>query len=403
MLTDRSVADDFRARGLARAKLFDWDRSAAAMLEVYRDVVELTPASEDHARPLRTRQPRGEAPRRDAGGGTCSVYSVFGRNIFAVIGGGGAEALGIDAMPGVTVRARGARTLLRVLHRLGASRLTATRCDGLPGAATALQVEALTAEMRRELGPAVEPVFLFPPLSRPRRLYVHLATGDGRRVGFAKVALDAAGTRWLESERQAYARFASRESSHFHIPRPVASGERAGLHFLLSEAIPRKARPYPARWTADLDVVLGDVAGEIRRAALRTCSWWPALESTSARLPGLRSIIDEIAAEDAEVCAAHGDFAHWNMYRGDGRLWLIDWEFSAVDAPREADRLRFLLGQHTRAANRRPDGVARRIVRFYGDEWPKRRIAALQALAFLHARTVREATAVLELLADHRG
>jgi hypothetical protein len=150
-------------------------------------------------------------------------------------------------------------------------------------------------------------------------------------------------------------------------------------------------------------VVLGDVAGEIRRAALRTCSWWPALESTSARLPGLRSIIDEIAAEDAEVCAAHGDFAHWNMYRGDGRLWLIDWEFSAVDAPREADRLRFLLGQHTRAANRRPDGVARRIVRFYGDEWPKRRIAALQALAFLHARTVREATAVLELLADHRG
>jgi hypothetical protein len=117
----------------------------------------------------------------------------------------------------------------------------------------------------------------------------------------------------------------------------------------------------------------------------------------------LAQIVSTIAAQEARVCAAHGDFAHWNMYRDGNRLWLIDWEFSAPDAPGGADRLRFLLSEHTRAANRQPERVVRRIEALFDADRPEGRAAALQALAFLHARQVREAKAPFELMAGFLG
>jgi glycosyltransferase involved in cell wall biosynthesis len=40
VLTDPSLAASLRARGLARARLFDWDRTAEKFEAVYREVLE---------------------------------------------------------------------------------------------------------------------------------------------------------------------------------------------------------------------------------------------------------------------------------------------------------------------------------------------------------------------------
>ena len=59
----------------------------------------------------------------------------------------------------------------------------------------------------------------------------------------------------------------------------------------------------------------------------------PLQEEYRERLRAARELLPRLAGRDLEYVPSHNDLVLENLLLGDGRVWLIDWEFSAMASP----------------------------------------------------------------------
>jgi thymidylate kinase len=230
--------------------------------------------------------------------------------------------------------------------RVGWAGLRALAATGLfrllpPGAAPPGEVTAA-------LAPHVPPgtTLSVARANHPGR-FVALAVGPaGECRAVAKVAADDAGRRALAAEADAVAELGGLLEHPLRAPAITARADGVVVY----EMSPWRPRTRP--WRLPTDVA--HAIGRFHRAG-----------------PG---------------SLAHGDFAPWNLLRGEGGWTLIDWEHAHRDAPPFYDLWHYLVQSH--ALLRRPrarelgDGLA-------GRGWVGETIAAYAAGAGLDPRTAR--------------
>lgn len=167
----------------------------------------------------------------------------------------------------------------------------------------------LCASVGSTVGGPIDAVAVYERPQRHRAGLTMLAC-SGRRAWLVRVRSDAAD---LALERRISELNGSRPANSFRVPAFAGAGEVSGWHWIAYEPI--STRPH----------------SPIRSAGTRLFAEVGELvERAIPRPPDV----------PAHWRGAHGDVTPWNLRRGTGRTWLIDWE-DAGWAPPNADRVYF--------------------------------------------------------------
>lgn len=229
-----------------------------------------------------------------------------------------------------------------------------------------------------------------PQVSR-HRFYLHLISHTGDLLAFAKVSTSSASATSLEAEAKAIEAMAARKPKSFSLPTVIAKLTFEGHAVLLMTHLPPACKPVIPRWSPGMAAISAEITGTPRMVArLSDLTWWGkftrdgALDACSLS-PCLRP------EGPALVSAAHGDFAHWNVFQQGDRSVVIDWESYSEDAPVLVDSVRFLIAANPRFARLSPGAFLRLLRRRFACAGASRDDDLLNALAFLHAAGVGEA------------
>ena len=303
------------------------------------------------------------------------------------------QAANLRSIPAATRLLRALRASLSAIVSVGAGGLV-SRQGAFP-VSTDFTPSTLLDVLKCATGlAATRPVFIVPRLGLGRRrFYVLLVDASGCRVAFAKVDMGESSERSIQKEARVLRELASRRNLPFSVPAVLSVGHIGDAVYLVTEALPTEAVDVTPRWSPELARIRDEVAGAPMRRKVEQCSWWEEFAQRGDGVPWLSAELTGKAAS-IDVAAAHGDFAHWNMFDCKGRMWILDWEAYAPDAPRMSDEVRFLLGASMRAAMRRPRVVAAKMATALQCVDRSRNADVLSALAFLHARGVGVATSV---------
>jgi hypothetical protein len=250
-----------------------------------------------------------------------------------------------------------------------------------------------------DLGAATDGiVVIWPPQPDRRRLYVHASDAGGRPVAFVKIALDERNSQVLAREVAALEHLVRERPCRFQVPAVLAAQQVAAGLVVVGEPLPAGARSPAARRAVFPAVAVAEYAGPAHEATeVNATSWWRSYRRSLT--PELAAFDDELTrdiAKGARTARAHGDLSANNMAVVGGRLWLLDWEESAPDAPVLTDRVGFVLSAVSRQLRTRPGDWRAHLRRgsAAGLDSTARRDLML-ALAFRHARGFGDATSIL--------
>ncbi|WP_188898457.1 hypothetical protein [Microlunatus endophyticus] len=181
------------------------------------------------------------------------------------------------------------------------------------------------------------PVAFWPTQPGRDRLYLHLLTDSGKSRGFLKIARDADACGLKHEARALQERHGG--SGLLRTPKVLASGgdPAENTSWLLVEPLPSDARP--ARQAPDQ--LLTEISGPVRHVSteeLDQLSWWQTLGERLSDAPlELRRAVDRLIPYGVDVASIHGDLRPHNMVASRTRIWVYDWEESALDGPAGTD------------------------------------------------------------------
>jgi hypothetical protein len=241
-------------------------------------------------------------------------------------------------------------------------------------------------------------VVIWPPQPNRGRLYLHASDSHGRPVAFAKIGFDERNRRLLAREVAALDGLTREAPSTFRAPRVVATHEVAGHFVVVGEPLPDGAASPTVRRAVFPAAAVAEYAGPAQELTdVTTTSWWRSYQRhLTPDLTAFDAELERRTGAGARTARAHGDISAHNMAFAARRLWLLDWEESAPDAPVLADRLGFALSALSRRLSARP-GDWRAHLRRGSSAWlePAARVDLMLALAFRRARGFEDATHIL--------
>ncbi len=253
-------------------------------------------------------------------------------------------------------------------------------------------------EMCRNAGTTLHAAILWPPEARRARLYAHLLDDQGRRAGFAKLAMDEANSTFIRNEGDWLERLAGSGSLPFSVPAILARGRWALGDYVAVKPLPpgavlrdHRAYPFPAD-AVETYLKLGSSADSTRLEAM---AWFHDFQQKLRELPAFaREFAARVdTAAPAPTASAHGDMGGENLFLDGDRLWIIDWERAGAALPAGADRIGYWLGARNRDIKRDPRAAAAEFRQtFFTDE--EQAAAACRALAWHIACSFWPATEV---------
>lgn len=175
------------------------------------------------------------------------------------------------------------------------------------------------------------------------KLTVQVMCGSGAVLGYVKLPLTDAATKWVRREAEILEWLWNFASLRPFIPKVLHASEWADGYMLFQSPGPLSQGPvefgdlhetflHTLRATYHVQRPGFAVVEEVR------ARWQKALPFIDAQLKNLGARALERARREliglAVPCGImHGDFAPWNTRVGDGRLFVFDWESATCDAP----------------------------------------------------------------------
>ena len=211
---------------------------------------------------------------------------------------------------------------------------------------------ALSSALDRELSIAIH---LGPPRAN-RKPVLLLLTPGGRRVGYAKVAINDLTARLVRAETRALRHLAEAHLPDVTVPRLLYSGEWNGRPLLVQEALPvgdqtdRPTRRQLLRCVTQI-IALSPVyeRGLAASPYLRTLDERIAKLGSRPEVVPLRAALHRLPDVSLPFGAWHGDMTRWNLASTPRRAFVWDWERLTMDAPAGFDALHYDLNECVQA------------------------------------------------------
>jgi hypothetical protein len=188
------------------------------------------------------------------------------------------------------------------------------------------------------------PVFYYPPQSERKKFSVLLIDYAGNAYAYAKQAWT--GTlqqQHLQNERNAAERLSELKPKSYTYPLLIHSGCFEEKEYNLFQPLHEQCHALPNDWgRLHRDYWQEMKEATLQRVELRKISWWQQAAKMSGDWSALVHWLEE-KDEVVECCAAHGDFAPWNLCVTEKRLTVFDWEYFEPCAPILLDPVYFVL------------------------------------------------------------
>lgn len=174
---------------------------------------------------------------------------------------------------------------------------------------------------------------------------------DGRLLGYAKVGHNDLTAALVRREAASLALLSATPPHTFAMPRVLHHGQWRGLEVLVISELPTDARrPVPAAARLAAMRELAELTATTA-SSVATSTFWARLRSDIDGLsqqpdgPRLSAAADLVerdhGADEIGLGGWHGDWGHWNMGMGQGRLQLWDWERYDPSVPIGFDAVHF--------------------------------------------------------------
>ena len=281
---------------------------------------------------------RGLAPEPAAGSG-CSGWSlVFARRgrALALPDSARSQPAGLDFFVRTPSKWWWAQLLMRC-HRLTRGLLPEAHLSAEQYRELRRIVSGTYGELGEEAGEVLGIQF---GSSGPLQKVMVLGSAFDGSWNVAKLALRPSADGQILAEAAWLKRLAGCPRLAAHVPAVTGAGNTAlGRPYFVMRAV--GGEPVPATFTADHSDLLRDIAGVDSRVELWEES--ALFRTLEARLAGLAApdrddlhvlragwsaACRALAGKRVPLCLSHGDFASWNLLRGNRGLVAVDWEYA---------------------------------------------------------------------------
>jgi thymidylate kinase len=200
--------------------------------------------------------------------------------------------------------------------------------------------------------------------------------GEGRALAYAKIGWNEETARIAQNEAQALHKLSSRGFTNASVPR-VLLAEQWNGYFLLLQSGPGSDGWTPSRELTSRHLqFLGELSlVEPAEAGLAKSVWWKRIHDRIGAMDEMGAAYDaDLTRWTLESCAArfgdaevsfgmkHGDFAPWNLFEKDNKLFVLDWEYAESDAPLGSDVFHFAIQRAALVNEARPGEIARELL-----------------------------------------
>jgi len=187
-----------------------------------------------------------------------------------------------------------------------------------------------------------------------RKPVIQIQDGAGVVAGYAKVGWNEATNGRMKNEADTLRRFAAESFDNFNIPEVMDAGDWRGRYVTVLSPPEGELGGAPEALSETYVSVLKELAGyNLTAHRLKESPFWAAakkkLKAVSSNY--YRNILEQKVVPLVEgkygdrvlpFHQSHGDFAPWNAYLADGRLFLYDWEHSSPYSPAGRDLFHFI-------------------------------------------------------------
>jgi hypothetical protein len=187
-----------------------------------------------------------------------------------------------------------------------------------------------------------------------RKPVIQLSTREGSILGYAKVGWNEATNSLVKNEADTIKSLFCGSFENFVMPSVLNAGWWHSRYIAILSS--PESRLLPAAKTLNLQYIntINELAGlHIRRETVQESAFWSELLIRVKKIKNghYRGILErkaipwiENSLGDARLPfhMSHGDFAPWNSFIRDGRLYLYDWEYARRDAPPGWDLFHFI-------------------------------------------------------------
>jgi thymidylate kinase len=186
-----------------------------------------------------------------------------------------------------------------------------------------------------------------------RKPIIQLTKRDGQIVGYVKVGWNNVTNGMVRNETRLLHKL-DRDFLNFKVPKVLYKGEWNGRCFCIQSPPETETKPPPQTLTSSyLDAVRELAAFHSQWNQLKQSMFWKRLleQMNGVQKAYYQHILKQGACKVEELLddkpllfhLRHGDFAPWNAWQVNGKLFLYDWEYADWEAPLGWDLLHFNL------------------------------------------------------------
>ena len=187
-----------------------------------------------------------------------------------------------------------------------------------------------------------------------RKPVVQVLTEDARTLAFVKIGWNQATRALVQNEAAVLRQLGQARRRSFTMPRLLYAGDWNGRSLCIQSAPEGELAAAPRQLSAGYRDVLVELTSlHTQRVALSHCAFWNDLEARSAAVShsyyrrifdrGRRAVKKWYGDTPVLLHFRHGDFAPWNTYVLNGKMFVFDWEYAVADAPGGYDFFHFTI------------------------------------------------------------
>jgi hypothetical protein len=232
------------------------------------------------------------------------------------------------------------------------------------------------------------PAFYYPPQIERKKFSVLLIDQLGDTHAYAKHAwAGSLEQEHLQNERSAAKLLSDLKPQSYSYPRIIHSSCFEGSYYNLFQPITDPCQNTPQRWVQVYEDYWHEMRNlTLQHVELQRVSWWRQVNNLNENWLTLAHWL-EAKNEMIACCAAHGDFAPWNLCVTRDTLTIFDWENFEPCAPVLLDPLYFVLSISVYLSNHSTcSEILSKLRQIISDETIQRSWSANLTFAFIYLR-----------------
>jgi thymidylate kinase len=186
-----------------------------------------------------------------------------------------------------------------------------------------------------------------------RKPVLQVLTKEGDVLGYVKVGWNEATKALVRNEVRAV-KILQDKVLPFDIPRLLYLGELEDKVFCVQGSPPTGGHPAASALTGDyVKALCGLIETGVRRQPLEETAFWLSIANRVEKIENVYwrhmflkaadTVKEQWKGKEVPLHFAHGDFAPWNAFQVDRRLYLYDWEYAQEEMPAGYDLFHFAI------------------------------------------------------------